>query len=144
MRERFQYAKVTPDGYLRVYLSTERGYFSVTGAMWNSLAHARRWPDHAHSVGMLHDDILRAFPSLADIVALHLSNLDGVPMHAEANGWYWYEAGEMDKVAKLLRVTVDDLATDEPLTRDEFAAYVNAQRHRWAAEAATVRAKYHL
>lgn len=28
-------------------------------------------------------------PDLAPLIALHGSTSDGVPMHAEANGWYW-------------------------------------------------------
>lgn len=39
--------------------------------------------------GCLHDRILERIPELADLVALHLSGIDGQPMHAEANGWYW-------------------------------------------------------
>ncbi len=39
--------------------------------------------------GCLHAEILAAWPELADVVALHLSDADGVPMHAVANGWYW-------------------------------------------------------
>lgn len=38
--------------------------------------------------GCIHREILRHWPELAPIVALHLSDSDGAPMHAEANGWY--------------------------------------------------------
>lgn len=38
--------------------------------------------------GADHETIVRELPELADIAALHLSDIDGVPMHAEANGWY--------------------------------------------------------
>jgi hypothetical protein len=39
--------------------------------------------------GCCHDIILEHFPKFADLAALHLSDIHGVPMHAEANGWYW-------------------------------------------------------
>ena len=39
--------------------------------------------------GCLHHEIARAAPELAPLIALHLSTEQGVPMHAEANGWYW-------------------------------------------------------
>lgn len=38
--------------------------------------------------GCLHEDVLKLWPELAPIVALHLSDSDGKPMHAEANSWY--------------------------------------------------------
>lgn len=57
-------------------------YFSVT-------ADVRVPGQRVNVCGMLHDDVLTAFPDLAPVVALHLSTDDGVPMHAEANGWYW-------------------------------------------------------
>lgn len=45
-----------------------------------------RWEDVGG--GASHDLIGRLWPKLAPIIALHLSDSDGVPMYAEANGWY--------------------------------------------------------
>jgi hypothetical protein len=39
--------------------------------------------------GACHDLILKHHPELADFVELHLSDMDGTPIHAEANGWHW-------------------------------------------------------
>lgn len=39
--------------------------------------------------GCCHDEILANNPDLAPLVALHLSGSNGIPIHAEANGWYW-------------------------------------------------------
>lgn len=55
-------------------------YFSLTG-------HGR---DHGSEFGgCCHDDILKLWPDLQPLADIHLSDLDGAPMYAEANGWYW-------------------------------------------------------
>lgn len=135
------------DMHIRAEYGTEKigdqqPYFSVTASIWNSKAHARRRPDNPSGGGAAHDDVLRAFPALADIVALHLCDMDGAPMHAVANGWYWYEQGDLEQTARHLRVSVADLPVGAD--RDTFTAFVDAQRDRWAAEAAAVRIKYDL
>lgn len=62
---------------LKATVRTTDGYFSVTGSIGN------------HTFGCVHKEILQEFPTLKPLVKLHLSTLDGVPMHAEANGWHW-------------------------------------------------------
>jgi hypothetical protein len=39
--------------------------------------------------GCCHEEILAQRPDFKIIADLHLSNEDGEPMHAAANGWYW-------------------------------------------------------
>jgi len=39
--------------------------------------------------GACHDIIAERLPDLADVIALHLSDIDGAPMYAEENGWHW-------------------------------------------------------
>lgn len=38
--------------------------------------------------GAGHDEILKHFPQFRDLAALHLSDIDGVPMHAAENAFY--------------------------------------------------------
>lgn len=39
--------------------------------------------------GAAHEELVRCWPELKPLADLHLSDINGVPMHAEANGWYW-------------------------------------------------------
>jgi len=66
---------------LVVTISTERECFSVTGDLYENGRHV--------ACGCLHEDILEALPELKPLVDLHLSDLEGVPMHAFENGFYW-------------------------------------------------------
>ena len=75
-----------PGGRLRVeaglhQLGDQSPYFSVTGDVYERGRH--------RVGGCIHAVITRAFPALAPVIVLHLSNFEGVPMHAAENGWYW-------------------------------------------------------
>lgn len=39
--------------------------------------------------GCMHDTVARVAPDLRPLIALHLSDVHGAPVHWEANGWYW-------------------------------------------------------
>lgn len=115
--------------------------------------------------GCCHDIILQHFPQFADLAAMHLSDIDGRPMHASANGWYWLAgfyngAGErfhggnssppktsdecLQVWANHVRVSIEDarhLAKEFagkwnwPDTRKAHDAWIEAQAPRWKAEA---------
>lgn len=81
-----QITKKHPEGFIRISVSTEKKYFSITA----DLCIDQRFSDGGiFACGCLHDEILEVAPELKPFVDLHLSDLDGVPTHAEANGWYW-------------------------------------------------------
>lgn len=75
-----QITKEHPEGFIRIKISTNgcggKPYFSITA---NSI----------HACGCLHDEILEVMPELKPFVDLHLSDLNGIPMHAVENGFYW-------------------------------------------------------
>ena len=73
------------EGGLRFLKGNSSPHFTLTGSVFRKGFD----PDTAHMFGCLHDLILKRFPKFADLAALHLSDIDGQPMHAEANGWYW-------------------------------------------------------
>lgn len=122
--------------------------FSVTGELyephgtWSGAAQFRNGRE-ADMGGCIHEAIIDAFVGLKPIVDLHLSDPSGAPMHAEANGWYFYRDYEGQPVdpnhvvaCRHLRVS----SIPSGLTREEFGAFVDDQRERWAAEAAKARA----
>ena len=110
-------------------------YWSATGDLyephgtWSGRARFNndREPDVC---GAIQDEILRAWPHLAPIVALHLADSHGFPMYAVENGRYHLENGHPEHAASLYRCTVDEL----PDVAD-VEAYVEANRERWALEA---------
>jgi hypothetical protein len=117
-------------------------YFTVTGSGWYG---RRQEPDLS---GPIHDVIVAAFPRLADIIALHLSDVDGVPMHAKANGWYWYSDNDGRGVghvsgswALLTPLQRAENYLRAPgmfrpgLDRAEFDAHVEALRLTWLVQA---------
>lgn len=77
------------EGGLNYIRGNHAPYFSLTYTQ-----HRKGFPNQCYSGGAGHDRILALYPRFADLAALHLSDIDGVPMHAEANGWYWL-AGAM-------------------------------------------------
>ncbi len=71
---------------LSKHKGNQHAYFSLTG---DEFYRDTRGLLREGSCGCIHELILDALPFLSDIAALHLSDIDGVPMHGAANGWYW-------------------------------------------------------
>lgn len=76
-------------------------YFSLTGRVVRN--------GQEEISGACHDEILAAFPQLADIAALHLSDMNGLPMHSFENAKYWagftqWENGNVENLAALWRI----------------------------------------
>lgn len=71
------------EGGLHMIRGNRAPYFTLTYTQ-----HRKGFPDQCYSGGAGHREILRHFPRFADLAALHLADIDGVPMRAEANGWY--------------------------------------------------------
>lgn len=135
----------TSQGSLRVTITTERNYFSVTGEIGSI--------SNPHTCGCIHEEILTHFPKLRPLVDLHLSDLDGVPMHAESNGWYWlaksigisekYEPDQSPKeceriFAKHIRdatFPIMERVRDASDPRAEWSTAMEEMKPRWKAEA---------
>ena len=59
--------------------------FSITGSYWYKGNRKMHDPDLG---GCIHEEILKHFPEFKIFVDLHLSDRNGVPMYADANGFY--------------------------------------------------------
>lgn len=70
-------------GGLHYLRGNDLPYFSLTYT-----EHRQGFPNQEESDGAGHKVILQHFPQFADLATLHLSDIDGVPTGAEANGWY--------------------------------------------------------
>lgn len=140
--------------------------FSVTGSVWEKHGKisgtARKRNGREEDMGgCVHDEVLTAFPHLAPIVHVHLADQSGLPMHAKANGWYFYsgdasaherkmidlgkdygysrnlEMSDHDRAARSINVPPAELPTG--LTKGGFEAFVDGLAERYAADAAKAR-----
>lgn len=141
--------------------------FAVTVSGWEkhgtwSGRACKRNGRHIDFGGADHDLILRVAPELAPLVTAHLSDPDGTPMHAEANGWYFYsgkaadyereqiaagkdygysrllEKSDHERAAEALNISPEDLPTG--LDREGFSAFCRSLADTWAAQAQAARA----
>jgi hypothetical protein len=74
---------LTVNGGLEYIKGNRAPHFTLT--TW---AHRKGFPDQCQSGGCDHETILKYWPELADLAALDMSDIDGVPMHSDASGWY--------------------------------------------------------
>jgi hypothetical protein len=152
-----------PEGYKGQLIAKVEvnGYFSVTGEISTPIERNR---GDAQCGGCIHEELSKAFPQLNPLIALHLSDCDGAPMHAEANGWYWLEgaAGGLggkyhggsgsygQTTEKCLSILAEHLRIDLEyarslvsrakagiVTKENFGSIVDSHRPRWKAEAAS-------
>lgn len=84
----------------------EKPHFSITGEVQHQ-AKNNRWMDE--TCGAIHGQIVKHFPELKYLCKVHLSDENGVPMHAAANAAYWagmtkFQPRDIQKLAAHLRV----------------------------------------
>ena len=128
-------------------------YFSVTVTAPDSMDVA---------VGCCHEDILKVYPDMQDIIDLHCSNPYGEPAYPNADGWYWYSSfdgkgthtdkDDIEMFAKHVRISIEDARSMRiKKTRNkngsipkQFTKFIANQRERWLIEANAVIEKYDL
>lgn len=139
------------EGGLHYIAGNAAPYFSLTYTQ-----HRSGFPEQCYKNGAGHEAIARHFGArFAELAELHGSDIDGVPMHAEANGWYWlagalggagetYHGGNgsdhhtedecLAIFAKHCRVSLGEAAAMRDEARDEHAHNPDG----WAAARATM------
>jgi len=108
--------------------------FSVTGNIKDDVS------------GCIHKEILKEFPDLKDVVALHLADDDGMPMYALENGWYWMQQNKLDYCANLWRTSIQEVEQlkNTCQTKEQLNIWIESQKERWLNEANDVIKKYKL
>ena len=135
---------VDSDKFLfKINIYTERERFSITA-------------DGKDRCGCLHEEILQYRPDLKCFVDLHLSDIDGQPMHPEENGWYWlakaagipqrYEPEQTKercleyfaqhcRISNLEAAIIIGQIQEKEFPRDEWQKIMSGMRPRWKKEA---------
>ena len=119
-------------------------YFSVTGKVYKVNRRGERDKRYRLTRGCTHATIIKAFPELFDVVALHLADINGLPCYANENGWYWVQEGNVGILAGLLRISQEKAGELMSISKEEFVGFVESQKPRWKSEALAAIEKYNL
>jgi hypothetical protein len=127
-------------------------YFSLTGEIWAIGNNGERKGKDCLACGMIHDEILKHWPDLKPLANLHLSDINGVPLHAIENGWYYYGGTEYhnrddQELADHLRVSLEEVEAihlECQCSQAYFAKIVRTMCSRWKAEAETAISSFNL
>lgn len=89
--------------------------------------------------GTMHETVAGIAPELAPVVAVHLCDVNGEPMHAISNARYHLENGDRIGAAKSLHVDLDRLPADlSPGGVEQFAETLRPIWRERAAEAVRI------
>lgn len=117
------------------------GYFSVTGEFY-APGDRKNKPSIC---GCVHEYIQEVTHEFDDLIALHLSDEHGVPLHAYANGRYYLDHPEEfsdEVVAKHFRIGLGGVGELRFLHTWQLKDWVEAQKPRWAEEARKARERH--
>lgn len=148
----------------------KEAYFTVTGTLYQEVKSKSgvsadddeyqyidgKYYDE-YTCGRIHDDIMLVTSEFNDIIALHLANIIGMPMHAFANGIYHLKNGFNnipttsdkfeEKFCSYYRIPLDVFDKLSDITDEGLYAitlYDNGVISKWADEAEKAIAKYQL
>ena len=108
-------------------------YFSITAYIY------KKGIRYVESCGCLHDKIHEHAPEFDELITMHLSDINGEPMYAVENGWYWYHQS-IEKGCAYIRIPpVEGIENKE-----DFADVVGFLRPLWKREANALIEKFDL
>ena len=94
--------------------------------------------------GAAHDTMIKILPELKKHIDLHLSDINGVPLHAVENGFYYLKNPNkynVQVVADHFRISTSEASKlqkgvkKEELTKNDIILFVEQQKIRWKKEA---------
>jgi hypothetical protein len=90
------------------------------------------------SGGCIHETIIEHFPEFQIFVDLHLNQFDGTPMYAVENGYYHMQQNNIDAMAEMLMLKIDEIPVlMQAEDQNHFKYLINklALPERWALKA---------
>lgn len=75
-------------GGLHYIRGNSKPYFTLTLESYTRKSNGRLIED---TFGIAHDVLVERWPELKPLADLHCADIDGMPMHALDNGWYWLQ-----------------------------------------------------
>ena len=115
-------------------------YFSITFEI--------EWRNRVECCGAGEEYIRKHFGNqFDDILALHLSSSDGVPLHALENGFYYLQNPNeypIEVSAKHFRISNEEAEELRPLSKDQLSQWIEHRKPIWKQEADEVRKKYNI
>lgn len=100
--------------------------------------------ERGRDVGGDHKTMIKIFPELKKYVDLHLSDKNGIPLHALENGYYYLQNPkefDVNDVAEHFRIPVSEASKLQKgvqsgeLDKNDIKLYVDKQKSRWKKEA---------
>ena len=141
------HALLTVDANIMGY-KEDKAHFVITGTIWKATKAGKKDKrcNDCIACGCLHDEIIKAFPQLANLVALHGADMDGVPSYVVENGWYFIKLKDIKDVMKHFRVTEETAKSiiDTLTTKEEVEAYCQVMMPTWKKAADDVIAEHKL
>jgi hypothetical protein len=132
--------RLVVEGGLNYIKGNTKPYFSITASQFIKKGNNRFYE---YACGCLHDEIKKVFGSkFDDLIALHLSDIDGMPMHPVENGAYYlgfskYQGFNPESASNHFRISKDELMNEwfKIIKKDDVASLCNKLAPSWKMQA---------
>lgn len=138
-----KYGKINRNKTIKVLIDVSRTnweYFSITFKI--------TWRNRVECSGAGAKYIRKHFGNqFDDAIALHLSDTDGIPLHALENGFYYLQNPNeypIEVTAKHFRISNEEAEELRPLSKEQLSQWIKHKKPFWKHEADEVRKKYNI